>query len=158
MENSPIRPTDDEARALARELTQGATFAALGVIDPATGAPHVTRISFALDASNQPITLVSTLAFHTGALQANPICSLLIGEPPNKGDPLAFPRLTLSARAEILPPEHKADLRGPFLKAHPKAQLYIDFSDFHFVRFDLTGAALNAGFGKAYELTKDDLK
>ena len=157
MEKSPIRPTDDDARALARSLMEGATFAALGVIDPATGAPFVSRIAFALDSTGQPLTLISTLAFHTTALQENPRCSLLVGEPPNKGDPLAFPRLTLSASAEILPVSDKPRLRDIYLKTHPKAQLYIDFTDFHFVAFAINGAALNGGFGKAYVLTPADL-
>ena len=41
----PIRPTDDDARDQARALIAQARFAALGVIDPATGAPMVTRIA-----------------------------------------------------------------------------------------------------------------
>ena len=107
MEKSPIRPTDNDARALARDLIAGAKFAALGVSDPATGAPFVSRIAFALDAGGHPTTLISTLSFHTQALQANPACSLLVGEPPDKGDALAFPRLSLRAKAEILPPDQK---------------------------------------------------
>ncbi|MEE9427486.1 MAG: pyridoxamine 5'-phosphate oxidase family protein [Paracoccaceae bacterium] len=154
---SPIRPTDDTARTLAQNLMRSAKFAALGVIDPNNGAPFVTRISFAMDTTNQPITLISTLAFHTTALQQNPACSLLIGEPPAKGDPLAFPRMTLSAHAEILPVDEKPTLRDTYLSCHPKAKLYIDFTDFHFVRFTVNAAALNGGFGKAFSLTGTDL-
>ncbi len=154
---SPIRPTDNAARALALGLQAKARFAAIGVIHPDTGAPVVSRIAFALDDSNIPLTLISTLSFHTKALQNNPACSLLLGEPPAKGDPLAFPRLTINAVAKFLPPDTKPDLRAGFLKTHPKAQLYIDFTDFQFVRFSITSAALNGGFGKAYNLTATDL-
>jgi len=157
MPTSPISPTDDAARALARNLMENATFAALGVIDPATDAPHVTRIAFALDSKNQPLSLISTLSFHTTALGQNPACSLLVGEPPQKGDALAFARLTLSTAATILPQDQKIPLRAPYLKTHPKAALYIDFTDFHFVRFKITSAALNGGFGQAYNLTPADL-
>ncbi|MEE9388516.1 MAG: pyridoxamine 5-phosphate oxidase [Paracoccaceae bacterium] len=157
MEKSPIRPTDDAACMLARTLLAGARFAALGVSDPKTSAPFVTRINFAMDAENRPVSLISTLAFHTSALQKNPACSLLIGEPPAKGDALAFPRMTLAATAVILAVDQKPALREAYLKFHPKAKLYIDFSDFHFVRFTVASAALNGGFGKAYTLTAADL-
>lgn len=157
MEKSPIRPTDDAARALARDLLDRAKFAAIAVLDPDTGAPFVSRIAFAHSPDNHPITLISTLAFHTQALQKNPLCSLLVGEPPDKGDPLAFSRITLAAKALILPADQKNSLRKPYLKSHPKAQLYIDFADFHFVSFVVSGAMLNGGFGKAYNLTANDL-
>jgi len=74
---SPIRPTNDEARVLASSLMTKARFAALGVIT-ATGTPLVTRVAFGLDPDGGPISLVSSLAMHTGALMANPACSLLV--------------------------------------------------------------------------------
>jgi len=157
-ETNPIRPTDDEARALARGLLAAARFGALGVIDPATGAPSVSRIAVGTTPQGAPMSLVSTLSGHTRALRANPACSLLVGEPGPKGDPLTHPRLSLHATARFVgreAPEH-AGLRAHYLESHPKAALYIDFADFCFVVFDLRGASLNGGFGKAYELTPAD--
>ncbi len=159
MATTPIRPTDDEARALARELLAAARFAALAVLHPDTRAPHVTRIALGLTPEGQPMTLISALALHTRALHADPAASLLIGEPPPKGDPLAFARLTLAAKARFIDratPNH-ARLREHYLASHPKSKLYADFADFSFVVFDATGAALNGGFGKAYDLTASDL-
>ncbi len=153
MTQTPIRPTDDDARTLARGLIAGARFAALGVLT-AEGTPFVTRIALGTDAG-RPLTLISTLAFHTQALTANPACSLLVGEPGPKGDPLTHPRLTIEAHAAPL--EKSATLRDAWLAQHPKAKLYIDFADFGFVGFAPTGALLNAGFGKAYRLTPADL-
>ena len=157
MAKNPIRPADDEARALARSLMSSARFAALGVLHPDTGAPHVSRIAFALDRDGQPISLISTLSFHTRALRANPACSLLVGEPPATGDPLAFARLSLTVTADFIAPDAKSDFRGHYLKTQPKAQLYIDFADFSFVHFRVISGALNGGFGKAYQLTTADL-
>ena len=156
---SPIRPTDDEARALGRGLIDSARFAALGVTSPDTGAPVVTRVAFATDDGGVPITLISTLSAHTTALKAAPECSLLVGEPGDRGDPLTHPRLTLQAKADFVDratDDHK-DLRARYLDQHPKAKLYIDFGDFGFVRFRVTSAALNGGFGKAFVLTPADL-
>jgi len=156
---SPIRPTDDEARALARSLIAGARFAALAVLTPGTGAPAVTRIALGLDAAGLPLTLISQLSAHTRALQANPRAGLLVGEPGPKGDPLTHPRLSLDTEAEFVDrtsPGHAA-LRALWLASHPKSKLYIDFADFSFVRFTPLGAALNGGFGKAFVLTPQDL-
>jgi len=150
----PIRPTDDAARQLARDLIANARFAALGVIDPATGGPIVTRIALVPGPDGCPMTLVSTLSAHTAALDAAPDCSLLIGEPGDKGDPLTHPRLTLQARAE---PADKAALKAHYLRLYPKAQLYYDFADFRLLRFAPGRAYLNGGFGKAFHLTAPDL-
>lgn len=155
---SPIRPTDDEARAMARRLIDDARFGALGVVHPDTGRPHVTRIAIATDAVGVPVTLISTLSLHTSALRAEPRASLLLGEPAGRGDPLVYPRVSLDVAATFVPrgPDHDA-LRMRWLARHPKAKLYVDFGDFGFARLVPAGAALNGGFGKAYMLTAADL-
>lgn len=153
-ESGPIRPTDHEARALARDLIDKARFAALGVLDPQTGHPMVSRVAVA-----GFVTLISELSHHTQALKADPRCSLLIGEPGAKGNPLTHPRITLQGEASFVQVGSEAHiaLRTHWLSVHPKAKLYIDFGDFGFVRFQTTRALLNGGFGKAFVLTPDDL-
>ncbi|MHC0054819.1 HugZ family pyridoxamine 5'-phosphate oxidase [Actibacterium sp. D379-3] len=155
----PIRPTDDEARTLARDLLRGATHGALAVTDPDTGAPYASRIALGLSPQGRPLSLISDLAHHTRALRANPACALLLGEPGPKGDPLIHPRLTLMARARFVPRDSDAHsvLAAHYLQSHPKAKLYIGFADFGFVLFDVTGAHLNGGFGKAFHLIPADL-
>lgn len=158
-EATPINPTDDDARALARELLTTARFGALAVIDPASGAPSVTRIGVATAPDGQPLTLISDLASHTAALRHNPDCSLLLGEPGPRGDPLTHPRITLTCRAVFIAQGDAgwAALRAHYLGRYPKAKLYIDFADFSFARLDVSAVALNGGFGKAYRLTPADL-
>lgn len=155
---NPIRPTDDQARALAQDLMAQARSAALGVITP-DGVAMVSRVAFGLSAQNEPLTLVSSLANHTGALQANPDCSVMVGEPGARGDPLTHPRLTLQARARIIPfgTSDYTEMAAHYLRDHPKAKLYIGFADFAFVLFDVTRGHLNGGFGKAFILTPADL-
>ncbi|HVG46684.1 MAG TPA: pyridoxamine 5-phosphate oxidase [Rubellimicrobium sp.] len=150
----PIRPTDDEARALARRLLAEARHAALGVIDPESRGPFVTRVAVGWD-GEAALVLVSTLAQHTRALQAEPACSLLLGEPGDKGDPLIHPRLTLLAAAE---PSDKSVHRASWLLQHPKAGLYYDFADFLMLRLVVRSAFLNGGFGKAFRLLPEDLR
>lgn len=154
----PIRPTDDEARTLARGLLAGASYAALAVTDPETGTPYVSRVALGL-VDGRPVTLISALALHTRALQANPACALLVGEPGPKGDALSHPRLTVQARARFVPrtdPAH-GEMAAQYLHGHPKAKLYLSLGDFGFALFDPTRAFLNGGFGRAFHLTPADL-
>lgn len=149
----PIRPTDDTARTLARSLLTGARHGALGVIDPVTGGPMVSRVAVGWDGTDALI-LVSTLSAHTTALRSDPRTSLLIGEPGDRGDPLTHPRLTLMTTAHVA---DKAQGREAWLRDHPKSALYYDFTDFILVRLAITSAHLNGGFGKAYRLSPADL-
>ena len=153
----PVRPADDAARALARKIALAGRFGALGVIDPATGGPMVTRVAALWDDGAEgpaALILVSDLSLHTAALGRNPACSLLLGEPGAKGDPLTHPRLTLMTRAR---PADKAALRAAWLAAHPKAALYYDFADFRLLRLVPHLAHLNGGFGRAWRLAPADL-
>ena len=154
----PFRPVDDTARTLALQIINDATFAALGVLED--GRPSVTRIAFATTPEGAPLSLISDLSNHTQTLTADPNCSLLVGEPEDKGDPLTHPRLTLQAKAYFIArdSEEHTRLREHYLSQRPKAKLYIDFGDFRLVRFDVQTAFLNGGFGKAYKLSSSDLE
>lgn len=155
----PVRPADDAARRLAQGILAGARFGALGVLEPGTGSPLVSRVAVMAPLRGQPVALISALSQHSGALRAEPACSLLLGEPGERGDPLSHPRLTLQCRARFVPrsaAEH-AGLREGWLERYPKAKLYVDFADFGFVRFDPERGFLNGGFGQAFALTPGDL-
>jgi len=156
---SPIRDTDDAARATARNLLRGANIAAIAFADLETGAPGVARIGFGLAPDGMAISLVSDLALHTRALRQDPRAALMIGEPADRGDPLNSPRLSVTVMARFIDADSpdRASLRQAWLGHHPKARLYVDFADFHFVGFEILGAALNGGFGRAYRLAPADL-
>lgn len=153
-----LRPTDDEARDLARALLRGARYMSLAVLDPANGYPSVSRALTGLDLDGVPVVLVSSLSGHTKGLLSDPRCSLLAGEP-GKGDPLAHARITVQCLAEAVEPgsavHHR--IRSRFIRRHAKAQLYVDFPDFLFFRLVPQAASLNGGFGRAYALPGDDL-
>lgn len=156
----PVAAATPESRALALALLAGACHAALAVIDPESGAPGISRIALGLDPDGLPLTLISTLAQHTVALRANPAAALMVGEPGPKGDPLSHPRLMIRVRASFA--DRAAPgygrLRDHWLTTHPKARLYIDFTDFSLVTLVPVSALLNGGFGKAFRLTADDLR
>ncbi|SFQ02561.1 HugZ family protein [Nitratireductor indicus] len=150
--------TDDEAIRLGRTLLRSARFGALATIDPEDGAPLATRVATASDMDGAPLILVSGLSAHTRALEAEPRCSLLLGEP-GKGDPLAHPRLSLKATARRIERESEDHARAErrYLARNPKARLYIGFADFTLYRLEPEAGLLNGGFARAYRLGRDDL-
>jgi heme iron utilization protein len=155
---SPIRETDDDARGLAKTLLRDARFASLAFTDIPTGGHSISRIIVASIPNQGLVTLISDLSAHSQALALDKRCALLIGEP-GKGDPLAHPRMSIIADAIRLPERMKENetLVEPFLAMHPKTKLYFNFLDFAFWRFSISRVDLNGGFGKAYNLTPDDI-
>ena len=152
----PHQPVDDAARRQAGSMLRRARHGALATLDSRNGSPRASRISLATGQTGDPIFLISRLSAHFDALETDPRCSLLIGEP-GSGDPLAYPRMTLTGRAGIADGNDHAALRRRFLARHPKAMLYADFADFAFWRLNVESASLICGFGKAHELERDDL-
>lgn len=153
----PIRPTDDTARSLGKELLRSARSGSLATLGR-DGHPAASLVSLATDVDGTPLILVSALSAHTGHLEADPRCSLLLS-PGGKGDPLAHARITLKLRAAKVDRETPdgARIRRRFLSRQPKAALYADFGDFSFFSLSIEGASLNGGFGRAYELAPSDL-
>ena len=152
-----LREIDDSAIRLARTLMRTARHAVIATLDPQSGAPIATRVGVSTDHDGAPIILVSALAAHTPALLADPRCSLLVGEP-GKGDPLAHPRMTITAKAREIArdtPEHTR-VEWRYLSHLPKAKLYAGLGDFRFFRLEPADTKLNAGFGRAYQLAAND--
>lgn len=152
-----LQAVDENARRLARELVRTARFAALGTVDAATGAPSVSRVAIATFSNGDPGFFISALAAHQQNLVNDARCSLLVGEP-GKGDPLAYPRMTLIGGAERLQPGADRDaFRARYRERNPKSKLYEDLPDFSYWRFRPQRISLNAGFGKAFALEPGDL-
>jgi heme iron utilization protein len=140
-----------EAKRLLRTLRAG-TLATL----QADGWPLASLVATATMPDGKSILLLSRLASHTGNLEQDARCSLLLAAT-GKGDPLAHPRLTLDGRAHRVGDDLREAARSRFLRRNPKAQLYADFPDFGFWLFTPRTAHLNGGFGKAALLTGADV-
>lgn len=152
----PIRPTSDEARALARGLLAQMRHAALGTIEPETGIPLVTRIAVQADPDGTPVALLSGLAAHSAALARDPRAGLLIAaEDPRPAEPMAAARLSLLTRARPAPPD--PGRRDRWLAQDPRARAYLDLPDFRFWRLEPVSGLLNAGFGRAFRLMPSDM-
>lgn len=152
-----LRETDAAARAQACAFVRESPHGALATLEPQTGWPLASRVSLGVDSDGVPLILISRLSAHYGALDADARCSLLLGET-GDGDPLRHPRITVVCLAAKVPSEARAAAKEQFLKRHPGAELYADFSDFDFWRLVPQRASLNAGFGRAYALTAADLQ
>lgn len=150
------QPVTAEVVRQARTFLRTERHGALAVLDPETGAPLVSRVSLASDPSGALLILISQLSAHFGALVADRRCAVLLGSP-GKGDPLAYPRMSVSTEAHRLEGAERDRARGRFLARHPKAALYAGFADFAFWRLVPVAAALNGGFAKAYDLDAADL-
>jgi putative heme iron utilization protein len=153
-----ILETTADAVRLAKTLIRAARSGSIATIEPETGWPMATRVGLSTDFDGVPIILISRLAAHTGALLADPRCSLLIGYP-GKGDPLAHPRVSIACEAREVArdsDEHKR-LDARYLAHQAKAQLYSGLGDFRYFRLEPKSASLNAGFGRAYALNREDI-
>lgn len=156
MAKDPILPTDNQAITLALRLIHQARHADLGVLDPETGIPQVTRIALQTDIDGVPLALLSGLAAHSRALAADPRAGLLLVDPDaDKGDPMTHARLSILGRAE--PAEADPDRRARWLARDPKALVYIDLPDFRFWRIMPRSGLLNGGFGRAFRLRAADM-
>ncbi len=153
-----ILATTAEAIALAKELIRTARYGTVATLEPGTDWPRASRVGVGTDIDGSPVILISRLAPHTGALLADPRCSVLLGEP-GKGDPLAHPRVSVHGEAIEIPrgsaDEQRLDAR--YLSLQPKAKLYSGLGDFRYFKITPRSVSLNAGFGRAYNLKAEDI-
>ncbi len=151
-------PEDFNPTAVAKHLLRVTRAGALATIDRNTGHPFSSLVNIATDANGSPLILVSRLSTHTANVEQDPRASVLLAST-GKGDPLAYPRLTvLGAFAPVdRDGGDGARVRRRFLARHPKSQLYAGFGDFSFWRLNVVSAHLNGGFGRAADLEASDV-
>lgn len=140
----------EEARGLLRRA-RTATLASVGRDD---GTPYASLVNVATDVTGWPIILVSTLAWHTQNLLADPRASLLVAEVPETGDALTGARVTLSGRFSKVADEA---LKRRYLARHPAAELYAGFGDFAFWRMEPARAHAVAGFGRIETIPANEM-
>ena len=149
---------DFDPKALAKTLLRATRAGTLATIDRNTGHPFASLINVANDANGAPLILVSRLSTHTANLEQDGRASVLLATT-GKGDPLAYPRLTLLGTFKPVARDAPSEpcVRRRFLARHPKSQLYAGFADFSFWRLDVVSAHLNGGFARAADLKAADV-
>jgi putative heme iron utilization protein len=151
-------PEDFNPVAVAKYLLRATRAGALATIDRNTGHPFSSLVNIATDADGAPLILVSRLSTHTANIEVDPRASVLLAST-GKGDPLAYPRLTVLgtfAKIERNTPDG-ARVQRRFLSRHPKSNLYAGFGDFSFWRLNVVAAHLNGGFARAADLKANDV-
>ena len=138
-----------DAKRLLR-LSRTAALATLG----ADGSPLTTWVGCASDFDGAPLFLLSTLAQHTKNLAGDARGSLLLTSPPDRGDPLNHPRLTVGGP---IAPHPDPYARKRYLQRNPKAKLYAPFADFAIYRMRIEAVHFNGGFGRADKLVPADI-
>jgi heme iron utilization protein len=133
--------TADEARNLLRR----ARTATLGTLNADDGIPYASLVNVATDVRGLPLLLISTLAWHTRNLIADPRASLMVAEVPPSGDALTGPRVSVMGRFVKV---EDGSVRRRYLARHPAAELYAGFGDFAFWRMEPERAHAVAGFGR----------
>lgn len=130
-------------RALLRGLDRASLASALP--GEAGAWPYASLVLVTVDHDLSPILLLSELAEHTRAIEADGRISLLFDGTAGLDQPLTGPRVTVLGRASRTDDER---LKSRFLARHPDAEMYAGFKDFHFYRVGVERAHLVAGFGK----------
>ena len=140
----------EEARNLLRRARTG-TLATLNADD---GTPYASLVNLATDVRGCPLILVSTLAWHTRNLLADPRGSVMVAEIPSAGDALTGARVTVMGRFSRLA---GGSANRRYLARHPAAEMYAGFGDFAFWQLEPERAHAVAGFGRIETIPANEM-
>ncbi len=118
------------------------------------GFPFASVMPYALAGGGSPLFLISSMAVHTQNLVADPRLSLLVMQSGSGADPLGSPRATLLGSARRI--DATDDLRQTYLRRHPSARHWIEYSDFSFFQLDVAHIYFVGGFGVMGWVEHDD--
>jgi len=138
----------------ARRLLRGARTGTLASLNREGGIPYASLVNVATDVRGWPLILISTLAWHTRNLLADGRASLLVAEPPSRGDALTGPRVTVMGR---FVQTGDAGHRRRYLARHPEAAMYAGFGDFNLWRLEPDSIHAVAGFGRIETLPANEV-
>ncbi len=118
------------------------------------GFPFGSVVPYCLDAEGRPLILISRIAQHTHNLQADPRCSMLVGER-GAEDIQAVGRLTLLAEARQLAEEEVAAAAERYYRYFPESADYHRVHDFDFWVLQPVQWRFIGGFGAIHWLAAE---
>jgi len=142
-----------DPRLAAKKLLREARSGALATLMQDSGDPYCSLVNVATTVGGAPVLLLSKLAVHTKNLLSDPRASLMLDER-KEGDPLEGARVMLMGRCAK---DEDPATRIAYLRRHPDAEMYANFSDFSFYRMEVGSAHLVAGFGRIVDLKPRDM-
>lgn len=137
-------PTYAERVRTLLETESVGTLATQSVRHP--GWPFASVMPYALLPDGSPLFLISGMAVHTQNVIADGRASLLVMQSGSGADPLGSPRATLLGSAHRID-EPEESVRQEYLRRHPSARHWIEYSDFSFFRLDVAHVYFVGGFG-----------
>ena len=140
-------------RLAAKKLLREARSGALATLMQDSGDPYCSLVNVATTVGGAPVLLLSKLAMHTKNILSDARVSLMLDER-KEGDPLEGARVMLMGRCVK---DNDAATPIAYLRRHPDAEMYANFSDFAFYRMEVGGAHLVAGFGRIVDLKPQDV-
>ncbi len=144
---SPVVPEPTYAER-ARTLVEQNRLGSLSTVSRKhPGWPFGSVMPYGLDASGQPIFLISTMAMHTQNILAEPRAALLISEATGADDALGAGRITLMGRVISVGEEDRAAMRERYLERYENAKYWVDYEDFAFYVMDVSDVYFVGGFG-----------
>ncbi len=136
----------------ARLLSRSARAATLATVTE--GQPFASLVTPAPAPDGSLLILLSGLSEHTGHLQTEPRCALLLADAGADINPQANARLTLTGLAT---PEPDPALKARWIARHPYAAFYAGFADFVLWRVRPMAGLYIGGFASATRLRLADL-
>jgi putative heme iron utilization protein len=153
---SQPRSMKEEASRDAARLIRHCHVAALGTTSD--GAPAVSQVPFALLPVSDCafVILVSRLAAHTRAMQADPRVGLMIAQPENE-HPVAhaLARITIAAESHMIARSHPdyGATRAAYVARFPDQEFLFDLGDFELLAIVPRAVRVVAGFAQAASIT-----
>lgn len=150
---------ESDKQLLESLLTDGRVAALAVSLD---GAPFASLVPFAMTQDfGSALIHASGLAQHSAGLTAGAPFSLLVHEPDTEPEtnPAQLARATLLGSVEPLARDSDAynQARDRYLAKFPKSQITFQLGDFTLYALTVESCRLVAGFGKAFDVSLDEL-
>jgi heme oxygenase (biliverdin-IX-beta and delta-forming) len=142
-----------DAQLAAKKLLREGRSGALATLVPGSGDPYCSLVNVATAVDGAPLFLLSKLALHTTNILADERVSLMLDER-KAGDPLEGARVMLMGTCATNSAPSSA---ASYLRRHPDAEAFVNFTDFAFYRMEIARAHLVAGFGRIVDLQPQDI-
>ena len=152
---------EDNDRQLLARLLHEERVATLAIL--AEGAPFASLVPFCMaEGFAAALIHASRLAKHSEGLTSGAPFSLLVHEQDSRPDtnPAQLARVTLQGWVEILErdTEDYTAARERYLAKFPKSQITFQLGDFTLYSLRFGSCRFVAGFGKAFDVTLEDLE
>ena len=140
----------------AKRLLMTVGKASLATLHPKSCRPYSSLVLICPDDAGHPVMMLSDLADHVKNINADGAASMMLDG--TSGETLSGPRISVEGEiAKITDSDAIKTLKEAFIKRHPEAQIYADFTDFNLYRMTISRLHLIAGFGRIHWLDAGDV-